>query len=111
VLGSYVLTPPAVKSPVGRAHEQLAKARMWLWKILQVFAPGATLPPNNWHVQTVDVEVYEAQIHYLTNLNRYRQPRVGGFRGARQNTKKSTIQIMLLVFWREYVFQITAGKL
>ena len=75
-LGSYVMTLPAVRSPNGRAHEQLAKARMWVWKILQVFAPGATLPPNGWHVQTVEVDVYEAQIFFWSSTaNRYRQPR------------------------------------
>ena len=64
MLGSFVMTPPAEKSPIGRAQLELGRANIWVWKILQVFAPGATLPPNNWHVQTVEVEVYEAQLFY-----------------------------------------------
>jgi hypothetical protein len=67
------MTPPAMKSPLGRAHKQLAQANYWVWKILQVFAPGAALPPNNWHVQTVDVEVYEAQLfHWSKATRRYK---------------------------------------
>jgi hypothetical protein len=77
VFGSYVVTLPAVKSPLGRVHNQLAHARVWVWKILAVFAPGATLPPNNWHVQTADVEVYEAQLfHWSKAAKRYKYPRV-----------------------------------
>ena len=67
------MTLPARSSPLGRAHQQLAQARFWVWKILQVFAPNQPLPPNNWHVQTVDVEVYEAQLfHWSVGAKRYK---------------------------------------
>jgi hypothetical protein len=53
-------------------------------------------------VRTANEQVYEAQIFcWNDKTNRYRQPRVGGLRGSRQNPKQNMIQIMLfLVLWR-----------
>ena len=47
---------------------------------MQTFAPGAPLPPNNWHVQSVDTIVYECNIYVLRRKfgpkGPYKQPRV-----------------------------------
>jgi hypothetical protein len=72
-VGCCVLTWAAPKSPLGRASNHLRGQRFWVWRIIRIFDPGATLPQNSRHVAAALEPTYEAHLYSPTS-NSYSSP-------------------------------------
>jgi len=67
--GSYVLTAPARYTPLAKLNKPLQTVKFWVWKVLRVFEPGASLESNNRGVSSVQERVFEAQVYCSVDKN------------------------------------------
>jgi hypothetical protein len=62
--GSFVLTEPEVGiGRLGRSCTKLGRMQLWIWKVLQVYRPGAKLPANINCVGVRTEVTYECHLH------------------------------------------------